>query len=47
MKRGCIHISYLDPFNEHDLVRAFAEHKRDRDQHGNDPRSTRSRRWMR
>ncbi len=23
MKRGCIHISYLDPFNEHDLVRAF------------------------
>lgn len=25
MKRGCIHISYLDPFNEHDLVRAFAE----------------------
>ena len=25
MKRGCSHISYLDPFNEHDLVRAFAE----------------------
>lgn len=25
MKRGCIHISYLDPFNEHDLVRAFAQ----------------------
>ncbi|MFT4767294.1 MAG: NAD(P) transhydrogenase subunit alpha [Glaciecola sp.] len=25
MKRGCIHISYLDPFNEHALVRAFAE----------------------
>ncbi|MFT7287096.1 MAG: NAD(P) transhydrogenase subunit alpha [Halieaceae bacterium] len=25
MKRGCIHISYLDPFNEHDLVGAFAE----------------------
>ena len=24
MRRGCIHISYLDPFNEHDLVRAFA-----------------------
>ena len=24
MKRGCIHISYLDPFNEHELVRAFA-----------------------
>ena len=25
MKRGCIHVSYLDPFNEHDLVRAFAD----------------------
>ncbi|MEM6483769.1 MAG: Re/Si-specific NAD(P)(+) transhydrogenase subunit alpha [Pseudomonadota bacterium] len=25
MKSGCIHISYLDPFNEHDLVRSFAE----------------------
>ena len=25
MKRGCIHISYLDPFNEHDLVRAFKD----------------------
>ncbi len=25
MKRGCIHISYLDPFNEHELVRAFAD----------------------
>ncbi|WP_439100565.1 Re/Si-specific NAD(P)(+) transhydrogenase subunit alpha [Congregibacter sp.] len=25
MKRGCIHISYLDPFNEHDSVRAFAD----------------------
>jgi NAD(P) transhydrogenase subunit alpha len=25
MKRGCIHISYLDPFNEHALVRAFAD----------------------
>ncbi len=25
MKRGCIHISYLDPFNEHDLVRAFTD----------------------
>ncbi|WP_439106276.1 Re/Si-specific NAD(P)(+) transhydrogenase subunit alpha [Congregibacter sp.] len=24
MKRGCIHISYLDPFNEHELVQAFA-----------------------
>ncbi|MEM6604832.1 MAG: Re/Si-specific NAD(P)(+) transhydrogenase subunit alpha [Pseudomonadota bacterium] len=25
MKSGCIHISYLDPFNEHELVRSFAE----------------------
>ncbi|MEM9758535.1 MAG: Re/Si-specific NAD(P)(+) transhydrogenase subunit alpha [Pseudomonadota bacterium] len=25
MKRGCIHVSYLDPFNEHDLVRAFTD----------------------
>jgi NAD(P) transhydrogenase subunit alpha len=23
LKQGCIHISYLDPFNEHELVRAF------------------------
>ena len=23
LKQGCIHVSYLDPFNEHDLVRAF------------------------
>ncbi len=23
LKSGCIHISYLDPFNEHELVRAF------------------------
>jgi NAD(P) transhydrogenase subunit alpha len=23
LKRGCIHVSYLDPFNEHELVRAF------------------------
>ena len=25
MKRGCIHISYLDPFNEHALVHAFKD----------------------
>ena len=25
MKRGAIHISYLDPFNEHALVNAFKE----------------------
>lgn len=23
LKQGCVHISYLDPFNEHDLVKAF------------------------
>ena len=27
MKEGCIHISYLDPFNEHELVNAFRERK--------------------
>ena len=26
LKSGCIHISYLDPFNEHELVKAFQEH---------------------
>ncbi|MFV8818747.1 Re/Si-specific NAD(P)(+) transhydrogenase subunit alpha [Haliea sp. E17] len=25
MKRGCIHVSYLDPFNEHGLVNAFKD----------------------
>ena len=25
MKNGCIHISYLDPFNEHGLVKAFKD----------------------
>ncbi|RLQ23509.1 Re/Si-specific NAD(P)(+) transhydrogenase subunit alpha [Seongchinamella sediminis] len=25
MKRGAIHISYLDPFNEHELVKAFRD----------------------
>jgi len=25
LKPGCIHVSYLDPFNEHDLVRRLAE----------------------
>jgi NAD(P) transhydrogenase subunit alpha len=25
MKRGCVHISYLDPFNEHELVKALKE----------------------
>jgi len=25
MKKGCIHISYLDPFNEHELISRFRE----------------------
>merc|ERR1711974_84539 len=25
LKAGSIHISYLDPFNEHDLIKAFRE----------------------
>ncbi|MFN2288904.1 MAG: NAD(P)(+) transhydrogenase (Re/Si-specific) subunit alpha, partial [Chromatocurvus sp.] len=25
MKQGCIHISYLDPFNEHELIARFRE----------------------
>ena len=24
LKSGCIHVSYLDPFNEHELIKAFA-----------------------
>ena len=24
LKAGCIHVSYLDPFNEHELIREFA-----------------------
>jgi len=27
MKEGCVHISYLDPFNEHELVQAFRDRK--------------------
>ena len=26
LKAGCIHVSYLDPFNEKDLIKAFASH---------------------
>ena len=25
LKSGCIHVSYLDPFNEKDLIKAFAD----------------------
>jgi NAD(P) transhydrogenase subunit alpha len=42
MKPGCIHISYLDPFNEHGLVKAFAEHKITAISMEMIPRSTRS-----
>lgn len=42
LKAGCIHISYLDPFNEHDLVKAFAEHKVTAISMEMIPRSTRS-----
>jgi NAD(P) transhydrogenase subunit alpha len=26
MKQGCIHVSYLDPFNERELIEAFRDH---------------------
>ncbi|MEO0435897.1 MAG: Re/Si-specific NAD(P)(+) transhydrogenase subunit alpha [Pseudomonadota bacterium] len=42
MKAGCIHISYLDPFNEHDLVKAFAEQSITAISMEMIPRSTRS-----
>ena len=25
MKSGCIHVSYLDPFNERDLIKTLAD----------------------
>lgn len=42
LKAGCIHVSYLDPFNEHDLIRRFAEHKVTAISMEMIPRSTRS-----
>lgn len=42
LKAGSIHISYLDPFNEHELVKAFAEHKVSAISMEMIPRSTRS-----
>jgi NAD(P) transhydrogenase subunit alpha len=42
LKPGCIHVSYLDPFNEHDLIRAFAEHRVTAISMEMIPRSTRS-----
>jgi NAD(P) transhydrogenase subunit alpha len=42
LKPGCIHVSYLDPFNEHDLIRAFAEQKVTAISMEMIPRSTRS-----
>ncbi|MEE4204531.1 MAG: Re/Si-specific NAD(P)(+) transhydrogenase subunit alpha [Halieaceae bacterium] len=42
LKPGCIHVSYLDPFNEHDLIKRFAEHKVTAISMEMIPRSTRS-----
>ena len=42
LKPGCIHVSYLDPFNEHALIRAFAEQKVTAISMEMIPRSTRS-----
>ncbi len=42
LKPGCIHVSYLDPFNEHGLIKAFAEHKVTAISMEMIPRSTRS-----
>lgn len=42
LKAGCIHVSYLDPFNEHALIKAFAEHKVTAISMEMIPRSTRS-----
>ena len=42
LKSGCIHVSYLDPFNEKDLIRAFASHNVTAVSMEMIPRSTRS-----
>jgi NAD(P) transhydrogenase subunit alpha len=42
LKPGCIHVSYLDPFNEHDLIKRFAEQKVTAISMEMIPRSTRS-----
>ena len=42
LKAGCIHVSYLDPFNEHDLIREFAARQITAISMEMIPRSTRS-----
>ena len=42
LKGGCIHVSYLDPFNEKELIKAFASHNVTAVSMEMIPRSTRS-----
>ena len=42
LKGGCIHVSYLDPFNEKELIKAFASHSVTAVSMEMIPRSTRS-----
>ena len=42
LKSGCIHVSYLDPFNEKELIKAFASHNVTAVSMEMIPRSTRS-----
>ncbi len=42
LKPGCIHVSYLDPFNEHELIRTFAKQQVTAISMEMIPRSTRS-----
>jgi NAD(P) transhydrogenase subunit alpha len=42
LKAGCIHVSYLDPFNEHELIREFAANSITAVSMEMIPRSTRS-----
>jgi NAD(P) transhydrogenase subunit alpha len=42
LKAGCIHVSYLDPFNEKELIKAFASHNVTAVSMEMIPRSTRS-----
>jgi NAD(P) transhydrogenase subunit alpha len=42
LKSGCIHVSYLDPFNEHELIREFAANSITAVSMEMIPRSTRS-----
>ena len=42
LKSGCVHVSYLDPFNEKELIKAFASHNVTAVSMEMIPRSTRS-----